>query len=178
MSANHKYKKKLAERYYKVMARSGGSRISQRRGRQAQRGGANLLFGQFFPKTACKWRNFGRGGGASLAPPLDPPLALHVFVILAKQHLQNIDCGETEEDTGVVGFNKFRPSGKIFLLLCLLKTKAIMHHGKRNLMIRTNVHQKVVHNQKELQADNGIHQQFEAKKWKFNLNFFNWLTVY
>ena len=36
-------------------------------------GGANLLFGQFFPKTAWKWRNFGPEGGgahASLAPPL------------------------------------------------------------------------------------------------------------
>ena len=35
-------------------------------------GGANLLFGQFFPKTAWKWRNLGPEGGgrASLAPPL------------------------------------------------------------------------------------------------------------
>ena len=38
-----------------------GSRISQRRGRWPQRGGANLLFGQFFAKTAWKWRNFGPG---------------------------------------------------------------------------------------------------------------------
>ena len=33
------------------------------------RGDANLLFGQIFPKTAWKWRNFGPLGPASLAPP-------------------------------------------------------------------------------------------------------------
>ena len=30
---------------------------------------ANLLFDQFFPKTAWKWRNFGPEEGASLATP-------------------------------------------------------------------------------------------------------------
>ena len=41
------------------------------------KGGAPTLFGQFFPKTAWKWRNFGPEGGARVprAPPLDPPLA-------------------------------------------------------------------------------------------------------
>ena len=37
------------------------------------RGGANLLFGQFFPKTAWKWRNFGPEGGGG-ARPSRPPL--------------------------------------------------------------------------------------------------------
>ena len=31
--------------------------------------GANLLFGQFSPKTAWKWRNFGSEGGVRLSPP-------------------------------------------------------------------------------------------------------------
>ena len=35
-------------------------------------GGASLLFGQFFPKTAWKLRSFGPEGGG--ARPLDPPL--------------------------------------------------------------------------------------------------------
>ena len=41
----------------------------------SQRGGVNLLFGQFFPKTENE-ENLpgGGGGGASLAPPLDAPL--------------------------------------------------------------------------------------------------------
>ena len=39
------------------------------RGRGANpKGGANLIFGQFFPKTAWKWRNFGRGGGPACVP--------------------------------------------------------------------------------------------------------------
>ena len=34
-------------------------------------GGANLLFGQFFLKTAWKWNNFGpKEGGVRDAPPL------------------------------------------------------------------------------------------------------------
>ena len=38
-------------------------------------GGANLLFGHFFLKTAWKWRNFGPEGGVRPSrPPLDPPL--------------------------------------------------------------------------------------------------------
>ena len=48
---------------------SGGSKIS--RGTNPE-GGANMLFEQFFSKTAWKWRNFGRGG---MRPrPLDPPI--------------------------------------------------------------------------------------------------------
>ena len=50
---------------------SGGSRISQRWGRQPQGGGANLLFCQSFPENCMKMKDFGhRWGGASLAPPL------------------------------------------------------------------------------------------------------------
>ena len=37
-------------------------------------GGANLLFGQKFPKNCMKMKEFGPGGHASLAPPLDPPM--------------------------------------------------------------------------------------------------------
>ena len=42
------------------------------KGALTSKGGAYLLFGQLFPKTAWKWRNFGPEGGghASLAPPL------------------------------------------------------------------------------------------------------------
>ena len=40
------------------------------------KGGANLLFGQFFPKIAWKWRNLGPEGGR--ASPLDPPLKLPI----------------------------------------------------------------------------------------------------
>ena len=45
-------------------------------GANPQGGGANLLFGQKFPKNCMKMKEFGpRGGwGASLAPPLDPPM--------------------------------------------------------------------------------------------------------
>ena len=51
--------------YQNAIPIGGGSRISQRRG------GANLLFGQFSPKTAWKWRNFGPGGArGTRAPPL------------------------------------------------------------------------------------------------------------
>ena len=44
---------------------SGGSRISK--------GGANLLFDKFFPKTAWKWRNSDPGGCVPCAPPPPPP---------------------------------------------------------------------------------------------------------
>ena len=49
----------------RVNAISGGSSISER-GAPTEMGGVNILFGQFFPKTAWKWRNFGMG--ASLVP--------------------------------------------------------------------------------------------------------------
>ena len=60
---------------------SGGSRISQTGGRQPQRGGANILFDQFFPKTAWKWRKFDPEGGARVPvpPPLDPPMVYHII---------------------------------------------------------------------------------------------------
>ena len=49
-------------------------------GAPTPRGGANLWFCQFSPKTAWKRRHFccrgGGGGRASPAPPLDPPLQL------------------------------------------------------------------------------------------------------
>ena len=41
------------------------------------RGGANLLFGQFFSKTAWKWRNFAPEGCTFLMPLLDLPLAVN-----------------------------------------------------------------------------------------------------
>ena len=57
---------------------SGGSRISQRRVRQLQRWGANLLFLPIFPKTAWNWRNLDwEGGGGGMCPwhpTLDPPM--------------------------------------------------------------------------------------------------------
>ena len=41
-----------------------------RGGAPTSEGGANLLFGQFFPKTAWKWRNFGpEGWGARPSRP-------------------------------------------------------------------------------------------------------------
>ena len=51
---------------------SSGSRISQRRGRQAKRGGRQSIIWQIFPKNCMKMKKFwARGGrGASLAPPL------------------------------------------------------------------------------------------------------------
>ena len=48
---------------------SGGSKISQR-GCAKPKGGANLLLGQFSPKTAWKWRNFGLEGGIPRAPQI------------------------------------------------------------------------------------------------------------
>ena len=38
--------------------------------------GANLLFGQNFPKTAWKWKNLEPEGGGMRPwrPPLDPPM--------------------------------------------------------------------------------------------------------
>ena len=58
-------------------ATSGGSRISKWVGGTPTPGGTNILFDQFFPKTAWKLRNFGPGGNrvTSLTHPLDPPLA-------------------------------------------------------------------------------------------------------
>ena len=54
----------------------GRSRISQTGGTNLQ-GGANLLFGQFFPENSIKIKEYGcRGGHTSLAPPLDPPMCM------------------------------------------------------------------------------------------------------
>ena len=39
-----------------------------------QDGGANLLFGQKFPKKYMKMKRIRTQRGASLAPPLDPPM--------------------------------------------------------------------------------------------------------
>ena len=47
----------------------------RRGGANPRGGGANILFDQFFPKTAWKWRKFDPEGGARVpAPPLDPPM--------------------------------------------------------------------------------------------------------
>ena len=45
-------------------------------GANPQGGGANLLFCPNFPENCMKMKEFGPrgGGGASLAPPLDPPM--------------------------------------------------------------------------------------------------------
>ena len=57
------------------MRGSGGSRIYQTGGgRQPQRWAENLLFGHIFPKNCMKMKEIGPRGGASLVPPLDPPL--------------------------------------------------------------------------------------------------------
>ena len=45
-------------------------------------GGANILFGQFFPKTAWKWRNFGPGGTYP-SRLLDPSLCSNSSGILS-----------------------------------------------------------------------------------------------
>ena len=53
---------------------SGGSRISQTRGRQPPSWGCKPIFWLF----CSKMKEFGsRGGRASLAPPLDPPIQTH-----------------------------------------------------------------------------------------------------
>ena len=58
---------------------SGGSRIFPRGGRQLPK---VLLFFNFLPKTAWKWKNLDPRGGARVpgAPPLDPPMNM-MFVI-------------------------------------------------------------------------------------------------
>ena len=53
---------------------SGGSRISPRRGRQLPRGAPTYEFVEFSQKLHEIERIWTRGGGASPAPPLDPPL--------------------------------------------------------------------------------------------------------
>ena len=61
---------------------SGGSRISQRRGRQSQRGGGTYYLANFYQKLHENKEISGQmgGGRTSLAPPrdvrppLDPPL--------------------------------------------------------------------------------------------------------
>ena len=61
---------------FRVVDNSGGSRISPRRGRQLPGGGGRShTILPYFPKNCMKLKEFGpRGGRASLAPPLDPPL--------------------------------------------------------------------------------------------------------
>ena len=57
-----------------IIQNSGGSRISPRRGRQLPRGRQHTILTKF-PKKCMKLKEFGPPwGGASLAPPLDPPL--------------------------------------------------------------------------------------------------------
>ena len=59
---------------------SGGSRISPRRGRQLPGGAPTYDFAKISQKTAWKWKNLDPwGGGASLAPPLDPPLISYLI---------------------------------------------------------------------------------------------------
>ena len=68
---------------------SGGSRIFPRGVRQLPK---LLLFFKFLPKTAWKWKNLDPQGGASLAPPLDPPMInILSFKITYKQtsHLKS-----------------------------------------------------------------------------------------
>ena len=51
--------------------------------RQSRRGGANILFDQFFPKTAWKRRNFGPEG-AHPSRPLDPSMILLKISVISK----------------------------------------------------------------------------------------------
>ena len=37
-------------------------------------GGASLIFGQIYPENCMKMKEIEPGGGASMAPPLDPPM--------------------------------------------------------------------------------------------------------
>ena len=76
-----KYYTKLSPTYPELtpnrIRASGLSTISHREVRQPLRGGANILFGQFFAKTAWKWKNFGPelgGGEEGRELPWDPPL--------------------------------------------------------------------------------------------------------
>ena len=61
-------------------------------------GGANLLFGHNCPENCMKMKEFGpRGGGASLAPPLDLPMVYFpqkgLFAINHEiAHWLQIDC--------------------------------------------------------------------------------------
>ena len=50
---------------------SGGSRISQRRGRQAQRGGRQPIIWPIFPENCMKMKKFRARGGVRVprAPP-------------------------------------------------------------------------------------------------------------
>ena len=62
-----------------IMITSGGSRFSPRRGRQLPKGeGRQHTILPYFPKNCMKLKEFWPRG-ASLAPPLDPPL-ITVFV--------------------------------------------------------------------------------------------------
>ena len=49
-------------------------------GRQPQRGGAKILFDRFSQKLHENEKKLT--GGASLCPPLDPPMLSNVFVML------------------------------------------------------------------------------------------------
>ena len=67
---------------------SGGSRIFLGGGRAPTPKVGVLTY--FFPKNCMKMKEFGhpRGGGASLAPPLDPPLEgiNPIFCILSQKY--------------------------------------------------------------------------------------------
>ena len=83
-------------------------------------GGANIWFCQIFSKTAWNWKNLGpRGGGASLAPPLDPPLVLfhtqidqfHPSCIITRSHLlrKTVPCATKFKAVGKFGLHLSEP---------------------------------------------------------------------
>ena len=79
----------VTPRVHKIIT-SVGSRISQR-GCANPRGGTNILFDQFFPKTAWKWKKFGpEGGEARPCAPLDPPLITSKYYLYFDFHMDRI----------------------------------------------------------------------------------------
>ena len=71
---------KLSLQRGRALLGSGGSKFSEMEGGGAnfQGVGKNLLFGQIFPESYMKMKEFGSRGRASLSPPLDPPLVSNI----------------------------------------------------------------------------------------------------
>ena len=81
-----------------ICVHSGGSRIFPRGVRQLPK---LLLFFIVLLKTAWKWKNLDPGGGASLAPPLDPPM-VHDNKLELKSLLPALNSQPTDHLSAII----------------------------------------------------------------------------
>ena len=82
---------------------SGGSRISQRRGRQPQ-SGVPTYYLAIFQKTAWKWKNFGPGGATRPMRPLRSATGFYTFP-------HNLEVGPSQNPRGDIQINQAEQGG-------------------------------------------------------------------